>query len=92
MEEAVRGEWCSEAGGNRKWESFRDGLRSSDEKCLGWENCRQPDWFKDNFEDLQKLIMNRNLVMEPATAPTQLQPLQPMETLHPSRLHALSAP
>ena len=62
VEEAVSGEWCSEAGGNRKWELFRDGSRSSAEKCLGWENRRQPDWFKDNFEDLQKLIMNHNLL------------------------------
>ena len=31
---------------------------SSAEKCLGWENRRQPDWFKDTFEDLKKLIMN----------------------------------
>ena len=64
VEEAVSGEWCSEAGVNRKWELFRDDLRSSAEKCLGWENRRQPDWFKDNFEDLQKLIMNRNLCLQ----------------------------
>ena len=40
VEEAGSGEWCSEAGGNRKQELFRDGLRSSAEKCLGWENRR----------------------------------------------------
>ena len=35
VEEAVSGEWCSEAGGNRKWDLFRDGLRNSADKCLG---------------------------------------------------------
>ena len=38
------------------------------------------------------LKLLRDTVPEPATAPTQLQFLHPMETLHPSRLHALSAP
>ena len=28
MEEAVSGECCSEAGGNRKWVPFKDGLKS----------------------------------------------------------------
>ena len=39
-----------------------DGLRSSAEKCLRWENHRQPDWFKGSFEDLEKLIVNHNLL------------------------------
>ena len=41
---------------------FKCGLRSSAEKCLGWENRKQPDWFKDSFEDLNKLIINCNLL------------------------------
>ena len=44
------------------WEMLRDGMKRSAEKVLGWEECRQPEWFRDSFVDLEKLISNRNLL------------------------------
>ena len=40
VDETVSCEWCSEASGNKKWEFYWGGLRSSAEKYLGCENHR----------------------------------------------------
>ena len=60
IREAIVGEWKKEENGVRKWEIMRDGMMSAAESVLGWENRRQPDWFRDNITVLQQLITKRN--------------------------------
>ena len=60
--EAVGDKWSSDGGGEKMWEMLSDGVKKSAEKVFGWEKRLQPEWFRDSFVDLKKLISKRNLL------------------------------
>ena len=57
---AVKVEWCSEANGKQKWETIRDNMVKVATGILGYEQRRQPGWFKESEVALKKLIDKRN--------------------------------
>ena len=59
--ESVGDKWSSDAGGEKMCEILLDGVKKSAEKVLGWEKRRQPEWLRDSFVDLEKLISKHNL-------------------------------
>ena len=54
--------WQSAASGAEKWEVIRDGLTDAGQSVLGWENRRQPDWFKESASVLERCIEKRSML------------------------------
>ena len=44
-------ERCEEAGGKEKCELIRDSIVKSAESTVGSERSKQPDWFKEKFQE-----------------------------------------
>ena len=60
--EYIKSIWQSAASGAEKWEVIRDGLTDTGQSVLGWENRRQPDWFKESASVLERCIEKRNML------------------------------
>ena len=43
-----------------KWDALKNALCESAKAVLGYENRRQPDWFRESEADLRLLIAERN--------------------------------
>ena len=60
--DGVSAVWCSEDGGEGKWQKMRKSLTSAAENVLGWEKHHHPNWFRDSITVLEPMIQKRNML------------------------------
>ena len=53
-------EWRGKANGNQKRSATRESVIKVASRTLGYEQGKQPDWFKENEPHLKKIIDKRN--------------------------------
>ena len=60
VREKVEGVWDENSDVEVKWDALKNALCESAKAVLGYENRRQPDWFRESEADLRPLIAERN--------------------------------
>ena len=58
--EKVEGVWDENSDVEVKWDALKNASCKSAKAVLGYENWRQPDWFRESEADLRPLIAEKN--------------------------------
>ena len=64
VSEGVCRDWRPEADGLGKWEVIKANILKAAEHTLGFEDKRQPDWYREYQFTLQVLIDKRNILFK----------------------------
>ena len=56
----LREQWDRNSGVEWKWNVLKSALCDAAKDELGYENRKQPDWFRESKKDLKILIAERN--------------------------------
>ena len=60
MREKLREKWDKDSNVEGKWDVLRSVMCDTARECLGHEDRRQPDWFRESEVDLKPLFVLRN--------------------------------
>ena len=56
----VKSRWSEDDPVEEKWQNVKTVLTATAESTLGYEKCRNPDWFHENADVLEPLLQKRN--------------------------------
>ena len=60
LKKRVSESWMEEGSVSEKWEVLKSAICDEAQKVLGYEDRRQPDWFRESEIALKPLLQERN--------------------------------